>query len=160
MNKICFKCSNSKPLNNFYAHAKMADGHLNKCKACTKKDTAQREARMANDPVWREKELERHRIKAAKYRAEGRKPNAEAMRAAKEKYNKTNRLKRQAQAKALRAQKRGILVAKPCEICGSTNRIQGHHHDYLKPLEVIWLCPKHHGEKHVEINKTRRLQQG
>ena len=79
MNKICFKCSNSKPLDNFYAHAEMADGHLNKCKDCTKKDTAEREARMANDPIWREKELERHRIKAAKFRAEGRKPNGEAM---------------------------------------------------------------------------------
>ena len=114
---------------------------------------------MANDPVWREKELERHRIKAAKFRAEGRKPNAEAMRAGQEKYNKANRLKRQAQAKALRAQRRGILVAKPCEICGSTNRIQGHHDDYSKPLDLMWLCPKHHGERHVQISKAKRLQQ-
>lgn len=40
--------------------------------------------------------------------------------------------------------------AQPCERCGASNA-QRHHDDYMKPLAVRWLCPKHHGEAHREV---------
>jgi len=38
---------------------------------------------------------------------------------------------------------RGDLVKKPCRICGA-KKVEAHHKDYSKPLDVIWLCRKHH----------------
>lgn len=41
----------------------MLDGHLNKCKDCTKKDVSDRESRLRQNPDWVEKERERGRSK-------------------------------------------------------------------------------------------------
>lgn len=41
----------------------------------------------------------------------------------------------------------GILDRQPCEVCGVT-KVDAHHDDYNKPMEVRWLCRKHHNEHH------------
>lgn len=47
-----------------------------------------------------------------------------------------------------KARARGALVPQPCEVCGSTKRIDAHHEDYAKPLDVRWLCHRHHAQRH------------
>jgi len=48
------------------------------------------------------------------------------------------------------AVKRGKLIRKPCEVCGDP-KVHGHHHKgYDKPLDVKWLCVKHHQAIHKE----------
>ena len=42
---------------------------------------------------------------------------------------------------------KGILARQPCEKCGAV-KTRGHHDDYNKPLEIRWLCAKHHYEWH------------
>jgi len=47
--------------------------------------------------------------------------------------------------------KRGTLVRGPCTVCGATENIDGHHTDYTKPLDVVWLCKPHHREAHRQM---------
>ncbi len=42
---------------------------------------------------------------------------------------------------------RGDLTREPCEVCGA-EKVDAHHDDYYQPMEVRWLCKKHHGEVH------------
>jgi hypothetical protein len=42
--------------------------------------------------------------------------------------------------------RKGIIIPQPCEECGDKG--QAHHKDYSKPLEVTWLCVRHHAEQH------------
>ena len=45
------------------------------------------------------------------------------------------------------AKRKGVIIQKSCESCGDI-KSEGHHTDYGQPLEVIWLCRKHHREWH------------
>lgn len=54
-----------------------------------------------------------------------------------------------------KAIEKGRLTPMSCEICGDfgyfedgRRRVQAHHDDYNKPLDVRWLCQKHHHEWH------------
>ena len=62
-----------------------------------------------------------------------------------------------ARAAIQRAIRRGkITRPNRCERCGlipplakdGRKQIHGHHQDYSRPLEVRWLCQKHHMEEH------------
>jgi hypothetical protein len=61
--KICFRCGIEKPIDEFYRHSRMADGHLNKCKECTRNDALENYSKKITDPEWREKEKIRGRDK-------------------------------------------------------------------------------------------------
>jgi hypothetical protein len=63
MEKICFKCDKSKPLDCFYKHKQMSDGYLGKCKECTKNDIKIRTNKLLENPEWVEKEQTRQREK-------------------------------------------------------------------------------------------------
>jgi hypothetical protein len=51
----------------------------------------------------------------------------------------------------------GKLRPLPCSVCGAS-KTHAHHEDYSKPLKVIWLCPKHHMQKHLKPTRLTRAQ--
>lgn len=44
--------------------------------------------------------------------------------------------------------KRGKIIRQGCVVCGSDAEM--HHADYSKPLDVTWLCRRHHLQLHRE----------
>ena len=42
---------------------------------------------------------------------------------------------------------KGEIIKEPCKMC-KNKKSEAHHPDYSKPLEVIWLCRKHHVKQH------------
>lgn len=149
--KICFKqtaCDGTpQSIENFYPHKAMGDGLLGKCKACTRKDSSDRRKRLiATDDLWIELERVRQSIKERKrYRRIKDTPGyRQRMATARQKYA----LKYPERAKAVlianNALRDGRIKRKhKCERCGvhsSKRRLEKHHADYTKPLEVEWLC--------------------
>ena len=52
-----------------------------------------------------------------------------------------------------KAIREGLLTRGPCAECGTTARVHGHHPDYSRPTEVVWLCSKHHAEEHARLRR-------
>ena len=136
--KECFKCKTVKPLSEFYKHANMGDGHLNKCKDCTKKD--------ANDHRSRNLEKIREYDKRRAKLPERVKKNLECNRI----WRKADKRRTAAHNAVARALRIGKLIPLPCERCGDENSL-AHHEDYDKPLDVMWLCQPCHKQRHKEI---------
>lgn len=62
----------------------------------------------------------------------------------------TREMKKAAWAEFRAAVVRGTLVRPgECSQCQSVRKVQGHHRDYSKPLEVIWLCIRCHRREHL-----------
>lgn len=51
--------------------------------------------------------------------------------------------KEQAHGKVKTAMKKGLLRPQSCVICKNP-KTHAHHCDYSKPLNIMWLCSKHH----------------
>lgn len=134
--KKCFKCGAEKALHEFYRHKKMADGHLGKCKECTKKDV--RKHRRENNSV---REYDRERYK---------RPRRKALTALVSKeWRKNNPDGYKAHTAVGNAIRDGKMKRLPCEVCGDA-KSHAHHKDYSKPFEVRWLCALHHHRHHAE----------
>lgn len=61
--------------------------------------------------------------------------------------NPDERHKHVARWQVNRAVASGRLTKLPCVVCASA-KSQGHHEDYSRPLDVVWLCAKHHSQEH------------
>jgi hypothetical protein len=146
MTKKCFKCRQVKELKEFYKHPPSKDGYLGKCKECTKRDVK----------LYREKNITKIRTYD---RNRGKLPRRIESNAARNQLRrKQHPLKYAAHTRLNNAVRDGkIEKPKHCQQCGAKTRIHGHHRDYSKPLDVIWLCQICHKADHI---KQKHWKQG
>ena len=79
----------------------------------------------------------------------------ERVKAASRKSYQKNKIKCKARMAVARAVAKGELTRpENCSQCDRTDlRIDGHHEDYNKPLNVEWLCSECHGLRHRKERK-------
>lgn len=66
------------------------------------------------------------------------------------KWRENNPEKNKAHKKVFVELRAGRMTKGKC-FCGET-KVEAHHEDYSKPLDVIWLCKKHH----IEADNLRK----
>jgi len=148
--KRCFVCGVEKQRTEFYAHPQMADGLLGKCKECTKMHST----RLRNAKLEQVREYDRDRRRGVVKPSHRKKCDRSASSRA---WYKRNGEKKHAETVAYRAILRGELDREPCQMCGCAENIQAHHWDYSKPLDVVWLCVRHHNDLHMAIRDAERF---
>lgn len=163
MSKLtCTRCNMCLDVLEFHKNNNSKRGYQWQCKACVHLHYEKnKESVIKRSNEWREnnpvrcREIKRKHAnkkevkeKYKKYRRDNREQTRKTTR----RYALRNRKKRLAGAAVILAIKKGLLIKKPCGICGK-KKSQAHHDSYKKEnwLNVIWFCHKHHRARHVEL---------
>lgn len=132
--KQCSVCGETKPLDDFPRHRRGRHGRAYDCRKCRAAYDASPD-RLARKVAANKRYRSTEKGKSAN--------NAHAVR-----YHRRHPEKLRAVQLVHEAVQRGDLTKNPCERCGATDQVQGHHDDYSKPLEVRWLCQQCHNAHH------------
>jgi len=153
--KICGSCRKKKKETEFYKHKR--DGLQSICKDCKREQMKEYnktpKRREYNNKVA-EKLTKEGYFKEYFSRPEVKKRRTEQQ---KKYYNDLKqRYKHLARWVLNKRIKSGKVIKEPCEVCGA-KKVEGHHKDYSKPLDVIWLCKKHHQKLHLKAKAEEEL---
>jgi hypothetical protein len=149
--KKCIKCGEEKNNDSFYKWYKKTGttGHRNDCIKCVL--LVNNRYRKEKKDLLKSKRRIRTGAKPKKYCTDPiqKKRNEDMYRSARKYPEKTL-----ARSFLSYYVKKGKIV-KPdsCEICFEKTKVEGHHQDYSKPLEVKWLCKRCHTDIHWKSEK-------
>lgn len=143
--RTCKHCLLIKPADDFYK------SNVSACKECVRKQV--RSNRLGNIAYYRNYDRQRYRDHDHRKIVAQKSANSEAgVEARKRSFNRMKEQQpekykaRNAVSNALRDGK--IKRAEACFFCSGTSRLQAHHSDYSRPLDVHWLCSACHGKLH------------
>ena len=144
--KKCSRCGRELPIAEFNWENKAKGKRQSMCRSCFSRYN---KARYASD-------RERFKADVRKYRA----ANPENVLETRLRTNAKFPTKQNAQKCVDAALKCGAIVRPSvCWGCGCSSeehRIEAHHHDYARPLDVIWLCTP----CHRQMDARRRIREG
>lgn len=150
--KQCVKCETEKAEDAFY-WVKPGEKRDRTCKECRKAMVRANRAKRID--YYREYDKKRgmlpHRVEMRE-RYQSTEAGKAAIYRGTKKYRQSNPIKMQAHNRVSKALDRG-LIERPesCEGCGRGDaRLHAHHDDYLRQLDVRWLCPGCHKAWHDE----------
>lgn len=129
-------------------------GVTSRCKPCHR--DAVRANRAAKVDYYRAYDAQRFqedpKVRARHKRYQATEAGKEAVQRAHAKYKANNPEKTAARYTLNNAVRDGkIMKPDACSSCNATGvRIEGHHHDYSKPLDVEWLCNACHRAQHKD----------
>lgn len=167
--RVCTECKIEKPFEEFGNYKKGKWGKREQCKACKRiKDREYERANTEKMTAKHDRWYEKNKDHVAEYRRKRYEANPEPYKASSIKYRKSKEnepvknykykypYKKRAHLYVELAIEYGHLVRPECcSKCGKICKPQGHHPDYSKPLDVIWLCTKCHGFEHRIIHRER-----
>lgn len=143
---MCRKCKIKKSDDEYYV------SNPNECKECAR--CRIRQNRIDKAEYYKEYDRKRYqddpRVRERHRRYQATEEGKKAMNASRKKWKEKNPLKRAAHNLVNNALRDG-KITKPntCQECGTKpKRIEGHHCDYSKPLNISWLCRQCHVNAH------------
>ena len=137
--KACWDCGEEKPVLEFHRRTGRGDGYNDQCKQC----------RSRAQKSWTPEQ--RMRAYAVTARVRGKPEVKEAVRVYMKEYQRKPevRAKYKARNAVATAIRNGSMVRPmECSSCGATEKLQAHHSDYSRPLDVTWVCRSCHSKHH------------
>lgn len=177
MKKVCTKCKEEKLFEEFRKSNRYKDGHYSRCKDCMKeyeksnedidkKRESRKRYREKNREIIRDQDRKSYMRNPDKFRDKAKVSQKRYFQTEKGrlKYKIHNEILRKKYPEKARA--RSLLsnavcegrIIRPtqCTLCFSSDVvIQGHHYDYSKPLDIIWVCTSCHSMIHRKIRYRR-----
>src|SRR5690348_1776001 len=159
MKKVCNKCKEEKEADLFAKRKASVDGLRTQCKECVNKyrfewnhSPSGKKKRLAWWKGYYQSESGKEKILSSnkKFSQTTRGKSIAIKKSAI--FKKENPEKVRAHWAVKNALRTGALTKQPCGRCRSTEKIHAHHESYDRPLNIVWLCAKHHIERHKELS--------
>ena len=176
--KICKLCRLEKTFDEFVKHKRYSDGFYCYCKECARNKNKEykpteeaKKKKLISRKKYRENNREIIRAQDRENYQKNPKHFKDKAREGMKKYLEISGMKRRREhfdknpeilisRLELSAAVRSGKLKKPteCSVCNKTSkRIEGHHDDYSKPLEIVWLCVPCHRKIHRKCDHRERL---
>jgi hypothetical protein len=139
--KTCSNCGSLKPYAAFYRNKATKDGRGSWCIDSERN-------RNRSDYTKGYRETLNYRDCQAKYRSSRKHHLVDA---ARQRRSRSLYPEKARARDAVKYAKRIGAISPPlnCEGCGDTTKVQAHHPDYTRRLDVEWLCPQCHTQKEL-----------